>query len=259
MKRKLFAALSCALGLGLVACGGSAPAASPAPANTTAATAAPAATAAVADTAAPQPTDTVAPQPTDTPAPAVAAAPAGDARDIIVAALRKQINSGPYRTTATITSDSGEIKLTGEVIPPDRLRTVSTIAGQMSEIIYIGNKAWMKMGDAGWKDMGAGGIAEVRNQYSGAMIDDMANAISDARLVGPDAVNGKPATVYSYFLDANKFKTPIDVKSNVKLWIDNATGLIVQQEIDGEAMGARSKTVQQVEYDAGIKIEAPVQ
>ncbi len=50
----------------------------------------------------------------------------------------------------------------------------------------------------------------------------------------------------------------LNVKSNVKLWVNLATGLPIQQEIEGEAMGVKSKTVQAIEYDASLTIEPPV-
>ena len=50
----------------------------------------------------------------------------------------------------------------------------------------------------------------------------------------------------------------IAVKSDAKVWIDSASGRIVKSESEGEAMGIKSKTVQTIEYDPSIKIEAPV-
>lgn len=235
MKRHTFTAVACALGWMLAACGGSATTPAAGPTTAASATQAPAATT----------------------APAAPLAPAGDARDAILAAMRKQLTSGPYRTNAAITSENGSVEIIGEVIPPDRMRSISTIAGRKSETIFIGDKGWMKMGDADWKDMGSVNAAMALSQFSAGMVDDMANAISDARLIGPDVVNNAPSMAYSYFMDSNKFKTPIDVKSKVKIWVDVATGLIVKQEIDGEAMGVKSKTVQTVTYDPAIKIEAP--
>lgn len=252
MKRRTFTVMAFVLGLSLAACGGSAPTPAASPTTAVNATQAPLPTSAPAVAATEAPTA----PPVATAAPS---APAGDAKDAILAALRKQLTSGPYRTSAAITSENGSVEVIGEVIPPDRMRSVSTIAGRKSEMIFIGDKGWMKSGDADWKDMGASNATMALSQFSTAMVDDMANAISDARLIGPDVVNNAPAMAYSYFMDSNKFKTPIDVKSNVQVWIDVATGLIVKQEIDGEVMGVKSKTVQTVTYDPAIKIEAPAQ
>lgn len=256
MKRRTFTAAAFVLGLGLAACGGSATTPAAGPATAVSATQAPLPTSAPAVAATEAPTAALAA--TEAPAaPAAQAASAGDAKDAVLAAMRKQLTSGPYRTNAAITSENGSVEIIGEVIPPDRMRSISTIAGRKSEMIFIGNKGWMKMGDADWKDMGSVNAAMALSQFSAAMVDDMANAISDARLIGPDVVNNAPSMAYSYFMDSNKFKTPIDVKSKVKIWVDVATGLIVKQEIDGEAMGVKSKTVQTVTYDPAIKIEAP--
>ena len=262
--RSTFVAFVCAFGLSLASCGGNAqpPANSAEPTPAAESTTAPASTQAPTSTTAAQvvaaaPTGTSAPEPTVAPTPAAIAAPAGDPKSAILAALHKELTSGPYRTKTSI-SGSSTIEVVGEIIPPDKMHTVSTIAGKKNEMIFIVDKGWSKSGDTAWKALGSASDAGIINQINGSMIDEITSAISDAKLVGPDAVNGAPAFVYSYFLDSNKLKTPIDVQSNVKIWVSVANGLIMKQVIDGVAFGKKSTTVQIVEYDPAIAIDPPV-
>ena len=65
-----------------------------------------------------------------------------------------------------------------------------------------------------------------------------------------------PAAVYSFNmkfkLDANT-----EISSSAKLWVSVASGLPIKQEVSGEFGGVKSVTVQRIEYDPTIKIEAP--
>ncbi len=183
----------------------------------------------------------------------VAVAPSGDAKEAVVAATKKQLTSGPYRSTTTIVTSDGTTELTGEVIPPDRMRVKS----EAMEMIYVGQDSWAKSSGEWEKSKmpGSGVLA----QFTEAFMDEMAGTMSDVKFVGPGEANGTPAWVYSYTSDLSKATTmKMDSKSAVKVWIGVADGLIHKQEIDGEAMGIKSKTTQVVEYDASIKIEAPV-
>jgi hypothetical protein len=209
------------------------------------------------------------PRPTDAPvqvpgtsappaAPAAASALSGDPKAAMVAAMKKQLVSGPYRSTTTIVSDGVTSELTGEMIPPDRLHVKSMMAGEAMEMIYVGDQSWAKRKDGAWEQSKIPGSGTFV-QFTDAFIDEMVGTMSDVAFVGPGEVNGTPAWVYSYTSDLNKATTmKMDSKSAVKVWIGVADGLIYKQEIDGEAMGIKSKTTQVVAYDAGIKIEAPV-
>jgi hypothetical protein len=112
--------------------------------------------------------------------------------------------------------------------------------------------------------MRAGGAWSVSPMDAGTMISgllssvsqDVIDGIKDVKLAGPDSVNGVPSFVYTY-------TTSIDlggsqITSNIKLWVGVANGLPLKQEVDGEFAGVKSHTVQLVEYDKTIKIEAPI-
>jgi hypothetical protein len=236
----------------LAACGGAPATNAPA----TLATSAPAATSASQPTKASDathaPEATKAPEATTKPA-----QPAGDARAAIIAAFHKQLAAGPYRSKTKVTSDKTNLEIVGEVIPPDRMHITSTTSGHTSEQIFIGDQGWMRIGTGKWTIANSMLISTVLQQISGAALGDIDAIVIDAKAAGEDTIDGVKAWVYTYASDMTKASTPMDVKTNAKIWISEATGLIIRNESDGKAMGVTSHTVQTVEYDPSIKIEPP--
>ena len=194
---------------------------------------------------------------TATPVPVAAEIPT-DPQAALIAAMRAQVNSGPYRNQTTIISDDSTVELNAEIIPPDRMHMTNNFGGQSQEQILIGDKGWMKQGDT-WVESPMSGTNLVA-QASGEMVEEMIKTISDVTLIGPETVDGVDALVYSYTSDMNKSDTmKMDSISTVKVWIATASGLVIKQEIDSAAMGIKSKTVQIITYDPNITIEPPVQ
>ena len=170
-----------------------------------------------------------------------------------MAAMRKQITSGPYRQKTTIISAKGTTEMNGEVVPPDQMHMQMNSSSRKTEMIFIGAKGWMKIGDK-WQISPISG-GEIMSQVLQS-VDEFAPNISNVQSVGEENLDGKPANVYTYHLELGADKG--GVKSDAKVWIDSASGLIVKSESSGEALGIQSKTVQTIEYDPSIKIEAPL-
>lgn len=255
----------------LAACGGSPAAPTAAPAATKAVAAAPpiAATAAPVATKAPAvaptsavaataiPTATKAPAaPTATSAPAAAPAPSGNAKDAIIAALQAMLKAGPYRTKTTIVSDSGTINMTGELIPPDKLRTTMKTAGFESETIVIGDKGWIKR-DGKWATSPVAGKVILDAAFAVQTAEQIGATISDAKALGTETVNGEQTRVYTYTSTTDLGEAG-KVVSAVKLWVSVKSGRPIKQEVAGEASGVKSNTVQTIEYDSAITIAAPM-
>jgi len=251
----------------LAACGGS-PAAPPAaptatpqpiavpPAVTTVPTSAPAAATIPAATKAPVATPVPATlAPAATSAPAAAPAPAGNARDAIIATMLAQLKAGPYRTKTTIVSDNGTINLTGEMVPPDKLRTTMQTAGFATETIAIGDKAWVKR-DGKWEASPVSGKVTLEAAFPALTAEQLGGTISDATAAGAETVNGEQARVYTYTSTTDLGGSK--AISAVKLWVSVKSGLPIKQEIAGEAAGVKSTTVQTIEYDKTITIAPPM-
>ena len=258
----LFALLLLAL---LTACGGQTAAptpttAPPAAASTAVPTRPPTTAPAGAQTpAGATPTPTLVPLPQRTAAPvasptsAAPSLPALDPRDAVIKSQRATLNAGPYRTNNVITATTGSLTMIGEVVPPDRYHIVTETAQGKTEIIVVENKTYQKTGDR-WVVSPINAAALVRSLMN-TMTAEFEKSISNAKLVGPEVLNGVPTLVYTY--ESSIVLDTSTVTSKVKLWVAVATGLPVRQEIDGEVGAIKSKTVQTIEYDPTIKIEAP--
>ncbi len=171
-------------------------------------------------------------------------------------AVKNQSTAGAYRVKTVIESAEGAMEMTNEVIPPDQMRVLMDMGEQTQEMIFIGEKGWMKMGEE-WIDSPINGSA-IMSQI-GALNDEMIEAMHDFSEVGNETINGVETRVFTYKVElGGEGDAAMAVKSSVKLYVDVARGLPIQQEIEGEAMGVKSTSVQTIEYDSSIQIEAPV-
>lgn len=180
-----------------------------------------------------------------------------DPLEAVAQALKNQQSAGPYRVTTTLDAGSGPMKMVAEVVPPDQLRASVEMTDMNQEMVFIGDKGWMKINDK-WTEspMKVGDMLAQMNAVSGELLREVA---SDVKKVGTELVDGQEAVIYSYLVDMNKStKMTMDVKSNVKLWITAKTALPIRQEVEGTAMGIKSTTAQTIVYDASIKITPPV-
>jgi hypothetical protein len=182
-----------------------------------------------------------------------------DPKAAVIQVLTAMQNSGPYRVTTTIVSDDTTMEMTGEVIPPDKMHTQTAVGDQPMEMVMIGAQSWMKMGED-WQEM-PGGAALTVEQALGFSVDELDKMITDAAYVGVEPLNGVDAAVYTFTNDTSKSEAlkDMNVISRVKLWVNTGSGLPIQQEIAGEAMGVKSTSTQVIEFDDSITIEPPVQ
>lgn len=240
----------------LAACGGSSTAAPTSTPEQTAPTSAPEVKpTTAAATAAPAPTATSAPAATAAPVatqPAAPVLPVGDPKTVVIKAIKSQLTAGPSRTLTLVETSDSKMQLTSEMVPPDRLHIVMDSDGKRaSETIIISDTMWTRTSDGAWNS-GPGGAA-LLSMMSEKEIDATTNSITDVKLVGPELLNGTPTWVYTFTSD----RADLGVTSQVKIWIGALTGLVLQQQAEGEVGGAKSKTTQTVTYDPSIKIEAP--
>ena len=208
-----------------------------------------------AATDAPPPTATSVPAPTAVPptaAPAAPVLPVGDPKAAVIKAMKAQFTAGPSRSVTHIESSDGITTLTAEMVPPDRLHIMMDSGDKrLSETIIISDTMYSRSANGAWNTNSGG--AALLSMMTEKEIDATANSITDVKLVGPDLLNGTPTWVYTFTSD----RADLGVTSRVKLWIGALNGLALQQEVEGEAGGVKSKTTQTVTYDPTIKIEPP--
>ncbi len=215
--------------------------------------AAPAADAAAVATIAPttEPADAVPAAATAAPEATQALPVAGDPLEAVTNALRAQMSGGPYRALTSVTTDGTTTDMSAEVIPPDKMHIV--IGGGNMELILLDGTLWSKTGDTPWTQMGSpemmqGIFDSIQGQVEGV-------TLANVQVVGAEPVLGEPTQVYSYTSTMGEGEGV--VTTDVKLWISKERGLPVRLEATGTAMGITSYTLQSIEYDNSIAIEAP--
>lgn len=135
-----------------------------------------------------------------------------------------------------------------EFVAPDRFRIKNA---QGPEMIVVGKDVYIETKDRWQKvpgDLGAS-IPDMRKNWD----REGRRWISDAKYVGEDTVNGKPANVYTYY---NKGMEGAGANDS-KIWISKADGLPLKIEANYKSGTLRSMTIE-YDYDANISIEPPV-
>jgi hypothetical protein len=215
-----------------------------APTPTAAPTAAPTVVATVAATAAPIPA-------------APATADSGSAQEGLMAALVAQQNGGPYRVQTTVVTGDTTMEMLAEIVPPDRLRSVTNTGGIQVEIIIIGDTAYIKNGDTPWVSLPDSGFG---SQILGALSSEALmeqNLIADVQRVGQETVDGESAIIYAFQSSFGEGEDALSAMT--RIWVSESRGLPLRVENEGEIDGSPSRTVQIVQYDTTITIEPPIQ
>ena len=175
------------------------------------------------------------------------AAHAADARDEVFKAYQKMMGS-KFAVDITTTSGDNTMKSYGEYDTVDRIH----FRNDKMEMVVIPEGTWMKTGGSWTKPpMDMGGMVK---QFIPKSIDDMRAGTKSATDDGMTTWNGQPVHGYTYAIDTTMMG--IHVTSTNKIFV-NAAGQIVHAESEGEAMGHKSHTVQDIRYDDSIKVNAP--
>ena len=150
------------------------------------------------------------------------------------------------RFSVDITSVSGSdtMKSHGDYDTVDRIH----FKNDKMEMIVLPEGTWMRTGkDWTQPPVDMGGMVK---QFIPKSIEDMRAATKSATDDGMSSWNGQTVHVYSYVVDTTMMG--IHVTSTNKIYV-NAAGQIVHAQSDGEAMGRKSHTTQDVHYDSSIR------
>jgi hypothetical protein len=178
---------------------------------------------------------------------ATTTAAAADARDEVFKAYQKMMAA---RFTVDVTTVTGKdtLKSHGEYDTVDRIH----FRNDKMEMIVLPEGTWMRTGKDWTKPpVDMSGMVK---QFVPKSIDEMKAVTKSAADEGMTTWNGQPAHAYSYTVDTTMMG--IHVTSTNKIFV-NAAGQIVHVESDGEAMGRKSHTTQDVKYDESVKVVAP--
>jgi hypothetical protein len=162
-------------------------------------------------------------------------------------AFAKFLHAHSFRATVTDVKD-GSVVSSMEFVAPDRYRVKPAKAPQT---LIVGDTMYIDMGGR-MTAVPVPGVARMVGQYrNGEMLSEFESGMT-VQAVGEDTVDGAPARVYAYTVTK-----PMDAKA--KAWISVATGLPIQIESTGTAMGRTSTTrIRYTDFDdASIRIEKP--
>jgi hypothetical protein len=175
------------------------------------------------------------------------AARASDAREDVFKAYQKMMGSR-FAMDITTVSDGDTTTSHGEYDTVERIHFRS----DRMEMIVLLEGTWMRMGHD-WTKPPIDVSAMVR-QFVPKSIDDVKAVTKSASDEGMTTWNDEPAHAYRYSVDTTMMG--IHMRSTNRIFV-NAAGRIVHIESDGEAMGRKSHTTQDVKYDDSITVTAP--
>ena len=177
----------------------------------------------------------------------IAAAADTDAREQVFAAYQKMMQS---RFAVDIASVSGgdTIKSHGDYDTVERIH----FKNDKMEMIVLPEGTWMKTGSDWMKPpMDMSGMVK---QFIPKSIEDLRGMTKNAADQGATTWNGQSVHAYSYDVDTTVMG--IHVTSTNKIFL-NSDGQIVHAESDGQAMGKKSHTTQDIRYDDSIRVNPP--
>jgi hypothetical protein len=189
---------------------------------------------------------------------ALALAPApvlADAKAEIIASHAAMMTKGKFKVESDISSGSDKTRSSATVVWPDRYHIVNQLAGgQVMEVIVLPGSTYMKQGGQ-WSRFPMDMSAMIKAFSPDAMTQSQAN-MTEIEDLGSEAVDGRLARKFRYKTSA----TVMGIKSSsaVTTWIDDGTDLPIKQQVEGEAMGQKSTTMQTYTFDDALKVEAPL-
>ncbi len=181
--------------------------------------------------------------------------------DVLTRAMRAQLDAKSYRAQVNTTSDEGSSKMLIEYAAPDRYHmtgeTQPSGASQSFKMEYViaGGATYIKTPNGQWTRSPIDASQMLKAFRDPKMLDELSKS-ADAKLVGPDTIDGEPMLVYQY---TQNNPLGMNLKVNSKTWLSVADGLARKTESEGEMRGKKTRTLITIyDYNTDIKIEAPV-
>lgn len=182
----------------------------------------------------------------------------------IRAAYLKTNEQKSWRSQMTLVDSKGEVTHgTAEFVAPSSAHMVMKMDGRPDQehLLYNGT-LYIRGGNGQWVRSPIPSDAILQQMRKDPRtLEDFMRTLSGAQVLGPDPVNGKPATAYRYY-EAGSIAGGIgSTKGWVKLWV-GANGLPLKLESDSETkvlfVGGHGKTtIFYTDYGAAIRISAP--
>jgi hypothetical protein len=188
----------------------------------------------------------------------------GDPQAVVTNAMMSLRTQQAYRirSTAVMAGAGQGTTSVMEFVAPDRRHNID----DRREVITIGKIMYVKK-DGEWKNMGTqmSDMADkMKDRVQQLSPEEKAEAtkglsVGDYKSLGDELLDGVPTGVYEM---RSKFDTKQaglpTIEMVTKYWIAKSDGLFRKEVSDGEEAGMKVKTTRTYEYDANIRIEAPI-
>jgi hypothetical protein len=165
------------------------------------------------------------------------------------AAMTKMISAGAHHVSQT-SSRKGGPSSESDIVPPNQLHMVMSANGSVADEFYVVDGILYSHSQGAWTQKPGAGQAYI-DAINGVPMEGMPETDrSNGKVAGVEMLLGKPTVVYSY----DSTIKSLNITSSVSLWVDQASGLPVKQEIttsDGTKMD------QVITYNSGITITLP--
>jgi len=179
------------------------------------------------------------------------AAPAfADCGEDIKAVMTLATSSGPYRMETQVKAASGDMTMTGEMVPPAAIRTKTVIGGMTQEMVFVDGRGWMNTAGS-WSEL----PAEVAGQMSAAVKatgPDMLAGITAPQCLGTQSVDGRDYLAFSFDYAVSGINT------STTIYADPATRRPAKLVSSSEVAGQKTETAITYTYDPAIRITAPL-
>lgn len=177
-----------------------------------------------------------------------------DPREEVFAAWERMVEAGSYRSTLVTESAGLRYEQVIEIVLPDRL---SMRGGPAGEVVVTPEGAWMRPPEqAEWSEAPVSLRAMTQSLMGAEFIEQAKAGVQEVESLGAGEVDGQPTRRYRVRMTTTHFG--VESKSVTLLDVDQASGRPLRQEIEAEAMGHLSRTVQGIEYLPELRIEPPV-
>ncbi len=185
-----------------------------------------------------------------------------DCSQEVADAVKLQSESKMWRKESNIITENGPVKMTIEVVAPDRMRQVVSLVVNPKpvESVLIGGKAWTKANGSGWKKLDAKPTGELFTFFqsiTGTKIQD----VGKFRCLGVEPVKGRQLRAYLGIEDTSKPPIGKDTKPKNEaervVYVDPDTGLLASTVYARKGMRDRPIFSDTFTYPDDLKIEQP--
>jgi hypothetical protein len=183
---------------------------------------------------------------------APAAAIAQNPRAAVLAAFEGEIAASPKRSATTTRLGDVEVEQDLEVMLPDRFRLTVRHNGVAETAVVIGRTIYVREPTA-WRKLRIF-RAPLNDGVLPVLKKALADQITDVVAAGVDTLDGRAVLRYEFPIDV----AGLQLTGKTSVWLDALTKLPLQIVFNGSWRGLAYHSIQRIEYDGSIQIDAPI-